>query len=642
MRKKILFLFFLFVYFLGNAQEKQIDSLKSVIAKAADDSNKVEHLNSLSKLYLSSDLNEAIKIAVQARDLAEKIDFKKGQAYALKNIGLAYNTQAKYVEALQQWLESLKLFEEINFKPGVANMMNNLGVIYANQGDDARAVEFYLKSLKPSEELKDTLRIATALINIGVIYQNKKATRDKALEYFLRALPLSIATDDQDVIGTTTVNLGEIYFDKGGDSTALVYFEKSRKAYEGSENLPYTLNNIGKVYEKNKNFSDAIRYHQMAYDMAKKLDAKNDMAISLLGIAKTYIAKGEANSALEAYREAELLAEEIGAKYQLKDAYQGLSDTYSLLGDFKNAFKYQQLLTTIKDTIYNIDTDKKLGSLMFNFEIEKKQSQITMLTKDKEIQQQEIKRQKIVRNGFIGGFAIVLLFAVIFLSQRNRISKEKKRSDELLLNILPEETAEELKETGKAKVKSFDMITVMFTDFKNFTLAAEKLTPEELVSEINYCYSEFDKIITKHGIEKIKTIGDSYMCAGGVPVSNNTHPFDVINAGLDMQDFIEKNKHDRIAKGLPYFELRLGIHTGPVVAGIVGIKKFAYDIWGDAVNLASRMESSGEVGRVNISEATYNLVKDSFNCIYRGKVYAKNKGEIDMYFVERKQADQKA
>jgi class 3 adenylate cyclase len=240
-----------------------------------------------------------------------------------------------------------------------------------------------------------------------------------------------------------------------------------------------------------------------------------------------------------------------------------------------------------------------------------------------------------VRNGFMGGFAIVLLFAVVFLSQRNRISKEKKRSEELLLNILPEETAEELKETGKAKVKSFDAVTVMFTDFKNFTLASEKLTPEELVQEINFCYSEFDKIITKYGIEKIKTIGDSYMCAGGLPVSNTTHPFDVVSAGLEMQAFIEKNKLDRIEKGIPFFELRLGIHTGPVVAGIVGIKKFAYDIWGDAVNLASRMESSGEVGRVNISKSTYEFVKDKFKCTYRGKVYAKNKGEIDMYFIDK-------
>ena len=296
----------------------------------------------------------------------------------------------------------------------------------------------------------------------------------------------------------------------------------------------------------------------------------------------------------------------------MKEAYEGLTQAYAKISDYGNAFQYQNLLLAIKDTIYNINTDKKLGTLQFTFDIEKKESEISLLNKDRQIQKQEIKRQKLVRNGFISGFAVVLLFAGVFFLQRNRISKEKRRSDNLLLNILPQETAEELKATGTAKAKSFEQVSVLFTDFKNFTQASERLNPEELVAEINYCYSEFDRIVSKYGIEKIKTIGDSYMCAGGLPVPNKTHPFDVISAGLEMVRFIEKNKKEREANGQPYFELRLGIHTGPVVAGIVGIKKFAYDIWGDTVNIASRMESSGVIGKVNISSYTHDLVIDKF------------------------------
>jgi class 3 adenylate cyclase len=156
----------------------------------------------------------------------------------------------------------------------------------------------------------------------------------------------------------------------------------------------------------------------------------------------------------------------------------------------------------------------------------------------------------------------------------------------------------------------------------------------ELVEEINYCYSEFDRIITKYDIEKIKTIGDSYMCAAGLPVPENNHAENIIRAGLEMQSFMEKNKKEKEARNQIFFELRMGIHSGPVVAGVVGTKKFAYDIWGDTVNTAARMESSGEVGKVNISGTTYELVKDKFSCTHRGKIEAKNKGMIDMYFID--------
>ncbi len=275
------------------------------------------------------------------------------------------------------------------------------------------------------------------------------------------------------------------------------------------------------------------------------------------------------------------------------------------------------------------------------FENEKKQKEIEITEVQLAKKEIEIKQQKTIKFAFIGGFVLVALLAFLILWSLQRkkrdnriIAAEKAKSDELLLNILPSETAEELKKYGHSDARPYDIVSVLFTDFEGFTEIAEKLSAEKLVAELDLCFGAFDQLMGKYNVEKIKTIGDSYMCAGGIPVPNITNPIDVVRCGLEIQQFMETYKEERIKKNEPYFELRIGVHTGPVVAGIVGLKKFAYDIWGDTVNIASCMESSGEVGKVNISGATYELVKDNFVCTYRGKVQAKNKGEIDMYFVE--------
>jgi class 3 adenylate cyclase len=214
------------------------------------------------------------------------------------------------------------------------------------------------------------------------------------------------------------------------------------------------------------------------------------------------------------------------------------------------------------------------------------------------------------------------------------VVKQKEKSDELLLNILPSEVADELKEKGYTTARSYEEVTVFFSDIKGFSHVAEKLSAQELVKEIDTYFSAFDRIMKQHGLEKIKTIGDAYIAAAGLPEKNSATADDVIRAAIEMQQTVEILKQERVSLNKPYFELRIGIHTGPVVAGVVGIKKFQYDIWGDTVNLAARMEQSGVPGKINISQQTYKLVKEQFTCVHRGKIEAKNKGMIDMYFVE--------
>lgn len=227
-----------------------------------------------------------------------------------------------------------------------------------------------------------------------------------------------------------------------------------------------------------------------------------------------------------------------------------------------------------------------------------------------------------------------LVNAQIELKKLNKsLDLSKKETEEVLLNILPKRVAKELRETGKAKPVFYESASILFTDFKGFTKLSEKFTTEELIHQLDQFFCYFDSIMQIYKIEKIKTIGDAYMCVAGIPEKDPNHAVNIIKAGLELADYMNIVNTINSQQGIPPWEIRIGVHSGPLVAGVVGTKKFCYDVWGDSVNVASRMESSGVPGRVNISGHTYEMIKDKFICEYRGKVAAKNKGEIDMYFV---------
>jgi len=619
------------------------DSLRTVLEKSEEDSLKVQTLLSLASIYYRTEPDNAIEFGTQAKSLSEAIGYQTGLAYAFKSIGMGYYFKSNYVEALLNWQRSLEVFEMINNQDGISNMLNNLGAVYYNEGDNNKAIEYYLESLRISEESGDTLRRVTALVNIGSVYYSKKGTHDLALKYYKQVLPMTEALGDYDAIGTTAVNMGQIYLEREYDDSAIYYFEKALNAYNLTEtgNVAYAMLNIGRVYTFREEYNKALRYQQDAFELAKKNGAKLEMAQALLSLADTYDQMGRVEDAIANFKQSRNLSEEIGANYLLKDSYNGLAVTYAEIEDYENAYLYQSLFNDVKDTLYDAAMDKRIQAKTLNFEIIKKQGQIDLLTKDQELKDLALQRQKLQRNA-VAITGILILLIAIGLFNRYRyvrrtkgiIEYEKDRSDQLLLNVLPAETAEELKEKGSATPKHYDMVTVLFTDFKGFTKIAEKLSPQELVENLDFCFHAFDKIIDKYKIEKIKTIGDAYMCAGGIPAKNTSNPVDVVSAALEIREFMDELKRKKKADGEDFWELRIGIHTGPVIAGVVGNKKFAYDIWGDAVNTASRMESSGIPGKVNISGDTYNFIKDEFNCTFRGKIEAKNKGEIEMYIVE--------
>lgn len=638
--KIIFFYLFLFTSTV-QAQTPEIDSLKNVIVAQGEDSIKVNSLIALATKCLNTDLTNAIQYGTEALTLSKKINFQKGQAFAHKAIGLGNFFLGNYPEAVTQFQNSLAIFEDINYKAGIANIQSNLGAAYFNAGEDTKAIDFYLRSLRISEEINDKLRIGTALNNIGGVYNNKPATVDKGLEFFLRALPIFKEIDYLDGVATVSMNIGEIYFKKELYDSAIRYFETSLGIFEETIDATFPLTYLGDIYGVRKDFDRAYDYHTKAIKIAESADAKFELAQSIIGLAKTESRKGETARAIDSYKHAQTLAEEVNARKELKDIYEGLAALYARSGEFKKAYDYGTMLLSVKDSLYNNDNDRKIQQLQFNFDIEKKEAEIDLLTKDQALNEATIQRQKILNYASgISGF--LLLLVVIGFYHRHRytqktnkiIKNERDRSKELLLNILPAETARELETNGYAQTRYYDSVTVLFADFKGFSSIAGKLKPQELVAELNDYFVAFDEIVEKYNLEKIKTIGDAYMCAGGIPTPNDTHPLDAVRAALAMQDFMRKRNSERLAKGLDIWELRTGLHKGPIVAGVVGKKKYAYDIWGDTVNIASRMESSSEAGRVNISATVYEAVKDHYACDYRGKISAKNIGEVDMYFVQ--------
>lgn len=607
----------------------------------------VNDLLQKSKENLSESSDKAIALAIEARTLAEKIDFKKGQAYAYKNIGLGYLSQGKYIEALQNYQLSLTIFEAIKFDEGIANLLGNMGVIYYYQGDNIKALDYYLKSLKIAERTGNKLRIMSMLNNVGAIYGLKKSTYDKALQYYLKALPLCEALGDKDGLGGISVNVGDIYFQQNNDEKALQYFNNALKAYgSNAEGSPNAYNAIGKLYLKEGKLELALKNHLDGLAIAKKLNDKLKTAESLIGIANVYVKKEEYNAALDYFKQAEQPAIEINATNILFELYKSMAMSYSKTEDFSNAFKYERLFSSVKDTIYNNEADKKLATIQFDFDLEKKQGEINLLTKDKLLQDLNLKREKVAKNISIAGLAVAFIIAlIIYRNYRNKIKvnkildRQNAEIESLILNILPQEVANELQKTGNATPRYYESASVLFTDFKSFSTLADALSPQEVVTELNECFVAFDDIVVKYNLEKIKTIGDSYMCAGGIPTPDENHYINIIKAGMEIRDYMNTRNATRILSNLPPWDIRIGVNTGSLVAGVVGRKKYAYDIWGGTVNIASRMESNGEPGKVNISAATFEFIKHKYACTHRGKIMAKNVGEVDMYFVDYEISD---
>jgi len=624
--KNLLFVFFFFLSEFVISQDIKIDSLLKVIKTEKSDSLKVGNLLKISDYYSNESPYKSIYYANKAKNIAIHLKNHIAIARCLNEIGWYYYQLGDYSQTLKNYFNALKVYKPSDLKYTSATLAN-IGDVFLKQKDYKKAKEYYFKALKIDEETNNNKGIAVINGNIGIAYEEQK-DYNNAMKFMFNSL-----------------NISEYLLNKAINN------KNSDEIIENKREVSIKLGNIGNLYAselENKKFNNNEQkelFNKARYYLLKglkidyELNRKYGIATKLGNMGILHLNTKEYATAEDYFKKAILYSDSIDALDLMVEWNKYLSRVYEETNQMNKSLKHYKKHIELRDSINNADKYKKIIQIELNYQFDKKMALEKVGQEKKDaLEQAEIHKKNLILIFVIIGLFLVTIFAFYVIKQKNIIKKEKRRSDGLLLNILPHETAEELKHFGKSVPKKFDMVTVLFTDFKGFTMISEKMSPEFLVNELNFIFSEFDKIISKYPIEKIKTIGDSYMCAGGLPTANKTNPIDIVLAALEIKKFIN-NRVVNENTNIPQWKIRIGVHTGPVVAGVVGTKKFAYDIWGDTVNIASRMESSGEPNKVNISNSTFELIKNKLEnnniiATYRGEIEAKNKGKIKMYFVD--------
>jgi class 3 adenylate cyclase/Tfp pilus assembly protein PilF len=586
---------FLFFYFISIGQDQKLaDSLAVVYAKGGyDDTTKLELLRQLA-FNQNTDLELGLKYAEELIKFSEQLNNPLYLHRGYLQKGNKKRLLGDLEEALAAFFKSAEIASKANYSKGEASAYTSIADVYGYSNNHANAMFYYRKAIALLRKSGDPVALGSALLNAGDEFRENK-----------------------------------------NYDSALIYFKEAGQAFEKSDyeiGKAYTLGNLGMVYAGKGDIDLAENNFNRAILMLEKLEDYSPICTYLISLSSIYLEKGDLSKAITYAHKSLDLAHQYGFKDQISDANLKLSELYEKSGEVGLSFKYYKDYIAFRDSVRNIDAVQKMADLRYNYEISRKQVEVNLLNEQKRNQ-----RNVVIATIIALGLILLLLAGVYqrykFMRESNKIIEaEKKRSDSLLLNILPEETAQELKKNGKVMAKKFESVTVMFTDFKGFTHYATNLPPETLVETIDHYFSKFDEIIEKYGLEKIKTVGDSYMCAGGLPFPSADHAHKTVLAALEIDRFVSQTKIGPANNNI-VLDIRIGINSGPVVAGVVGTKKFAYDIWGDTVNIASRMESNSEPGKINISENTYELVKDAFACEYRGEISVKNRGTMKMYFV---------
>lgn len=571
--------------------------------------------DSLEKVYTSKDLNSSDKLILLKQIAEEQLEIEK---------------KIRYSDEL------IKLSKKLDSTTFMFSGHLQKGNAYRLKGDLSEALKENFNAASIAESYN--LEREKAIVNIAIadIY-SLMDSHERSVEYYHEAIKELEVLNDSEALGSALLNLGDEYFNRKKLDSALFYFERSGKIFRDIDyetGVGYNLGNVGLVYAAMGENEKAEENMHKAVQILEKTGDFYPVCVYLRYMADIYLENGKDTIAMDFALQSLELAKTYGLQDEISEASLKVSELYESSGDLPQAFQFYKDYITYRDRVRNLSSTQEIANLRADYEVAQKQVEVDLLN-------QERKNQKLV-NFIVIGIMLVVGFLAFMLFRRNRfikrtsaiIEKERNRSDNLLRNILPEETAMELKENGRVKAKKFEQVTVLFADFKDFSRYAEHMEPEKLLMNLDHYFSEFDQIVEKYNLEKIKTLGDCYMIAGGLPFPDETHTKRTVQASFEIIDFVNKTRQDL---SLPdaSLEIRIGIHCGPVVAGVVGSKKFAYDIWGDTVNIAARLQTASEPGKINISQSVCKLIDDFYECDYRGKIEVKNRGILKMFYVQR-------
>ncbi|MCD6010772.1 MAG: hypothetical protein K0Q79_634 [Flavipsychrobacter sp.] len=678
--------------FAQDVSQSKIDSLERTMRKARHDTDRLGFLEALYLLTDRVDTARSLKYINSYLAIAQKNSKVKNIEAAYKWLGLHYfhrahdHTKAIYwfnkaiaeasamgdrqekgfVHSLiaksyksnlehDKALEHYRMAMQLDKRPEkLQGNLGNMGTLYLDIGDYPNAAACFEeayniqdKELKKKQEatVNDSLTLMGLLISIAYV-DVQMSQFDKALDHYHLAHLHNNNIKNTDIDLWIFLGIGKAFQLKKEYSQAIENYEEAlrlSRTVKDAASEADILNRIGNIYLETGDAGKAMNYAGQAANSS----ANNGVLPgTYLLLGKIYIVQNNTGKAIDNLKKAITLCNAAGNVDEEATAWAALSSAYEKGRNTAAAFDAYKHYIVLRDSVYSADKARQITSIQMQGEFNRKLADDKLVQAKKDAAAKlEMQQQKIMSYG--GLVMVVMVLVVAFFIYRGyrgqkkanvsitraneALNREKQVSEQLLLNILPPDVAIELKAKGRVKAKSFDSVTVLITDFVGFTLAGERYTPEELVAELHTCFEAFDHIISKYRIEKIKTVGDGYVAVSGLPNPNSNHAGDIVKAAIEIRDFMNERKK---VYGSGSFGIRIGINSGKVVAGIVGVKKFAYDIWGDTVNTAARMEQNGSEGKINISASTYELVKDKFICSYRGEIEAKNKGKLMMYYVE--------